>query len=78
MVMSGTLTSYGLDGPACEAVEVPAGKAYFVPPHPHHAHLALNRGTAPLELTLIYFNVPPGQPSRSDAEAPAECPSELR
>jgi quercetin dioxygenase-like cupin family protein len=78
MVMSGTLTNYGLDGPACEGLDVPAGKAYFVPPHAHHAHLAVNRGNEPLELTVIYFNVPPGEPGRTDAEAPAECPANLR
>ncbi len=78
MVMSGTLTNYGLDGAACESVDVPAGQAYFVPPHAHHPHLALNKGTEPLELTVVYFNVPPGEPSRIDAEAPAECPADLR
>ncbi|HEY3239474.1 MAG TPA: cupin domain-containing protein [Acidimicrobiia bacterium] len=78
MVMSGTMTNYGLDGAACESVDVPAGQAYFVPPHAHHAHLALNKGSEPLELTVVYFNVPPGQPSRTDADAPAECPADLR
>ncbi len=78
LVMSGTLTNYGLDGGACEAVEVPAGQAYFAPPHAHHPHLALNKGSEPLELTVVYFNVPPGEPSRYDAEAPAECPADLR
>lgn len=78
MVMSGTMTTYGLDGAACEAVTVPAGGAYFVPPRAHHPHLVLNQGTEPLELTLVYFNVPKGEPSRLDAEAPAECPADLR
>jgi quercetin dioxygenase-like cupin family protein len=78
LVMSGTLTNYGLDGPACQGVEVPAGQAYFAPPHAHHPHLVVNRGKEPLEVTVIYFNVPPGEPSRTDAEAPAECPADLR
>lgn len=78
MVMSGTLTNYGLNGPPCDPVTVPAGQAYFVPPMAHHPHLALNEGAEPLELTVVYFNVPPGQPSRLDAEPPAECPAELR
>jgi mannose-6-phosphate isomerase-like protein (cupin superfamily) len=78
LVMSGTLTNYGLDGPPCEPVDVTAGNAYFVPVHPHHAHLGLNRGSEPLELTAVYFNVPKGEPSRLDAEAPAECPADLR
>ncbi len=78
LVMSGTMTTYGLDGPACEGVVVEVGNAYSVPPHPHHPHLVLNQGTAPLELTTVYFNVPKGEPSRLDAEAPAECPADLR
>jgi mannose-6-phosphate isomerase-like protein (cupin superfamily) len=78
MVVSGTMTTYGLDAPACEPITVPAGEAYFVPPHARHPHLAANHGSEPLELLSLYFNVPKGQSSRIDAEAPAECPSELR
>jgi mannose-6-phosphate isomerase-like protein (cupin superfamily) len=78
IVMSGTMTTYGLSGLACEPVTVPAGQAYFVPPHGQHAHLVLNKGSEPLELTSLYFNVPEGESSRTDAEAPAECPADLR
>ena len=78
MVDSGTLTNYGLDGAACEPVTIEAGQAAFVPPHPHHPHLGRNEGTEPLEITVTYFNVPPGEPSRADAEPPAECPPDLR
>ena len=78
MVVSGTMTTYGLDAPACEPTTVPAGEAYFVPPHAKHPHLVLNNSSEPLELLSLYFNVPKGQPSRIDAEAPAECPTELR
>ncbi|MGH9037407.1 MAG: cupin domain-containing protein [Acidimicrobiia bacterium] len=78
MVMSGTMTTYGLDGPPCEPVVIEAGNAYFVPMHPHHAHLVLNKGAEQLELTSVYFNVPKGEPSRLEAEAPAECPADLR
>lgn len=78
MVVSGTMTTYGLDGPACEAITVPAGQAYFVPPNAHHPHLVLNKGAEPLKLVSLYFNVPKGASSRIDAEAPAECPAELR
>jgi hypothetical protein len=77
IVDKGTLANYGLDGPACEAVITEAGQAYFVPPHAHHAHLGRNHGTERLEVTVYYFNVPPGQPSRIDAERPAECPADL-
>lgn len=78
MVMSGTMTTYGLDGPACEPTMVSAGEGYFVPARPHHPHLVLNQGAEPLELLSLYFNVPEGEPSRLDAEGPAECPAELR
>jgi mannose-6-phosphate isomerase-like protein (cupin superfamily) len=78
MVMSGTMTTYGLDGAACEPVTIPAGQALFVPPHAHHPHLVLNKGSEPLELTSLYFNVPKGDSSRTDADAPKECPSDLR
>ena len=78
LVMSGTMTTYGLDGAPCDGVVVEAGNAAFVPVHPHHPHLVLNKGAEPLELTSVYFNVPKGEPSRLDAEAPAECPADLR
>lgn len=78
IVDSGALTNYGLDGGACEGVTVPAGEAAFVPPHPDHAHLGRNEGTEPLEITVMYFNVPPGGSSRADAEPPPECPADLR
>jgi mannose-6-phosphate isomerase-like protein (cupin superfamily) len=78
IVMSGTMTTYGLNGSACESVTVPAGEAYFVPPHAHHPHLVLNKGSEPLELTSLYFNVPKGESSRADAKAPTECPADLR
>jgi hypothetical protein len=74
MVNSGTLTNYGLDGPPCTPVDVAAGHAYFVPPHAHHAHLAKNNGSQPVDLTVVYFNVPPGAATRIDANAPPECP----
>ncbi len=77
MVDKGVLSNYGLDGPACGAVDIPAGQAYFVPPHAHHPHLAQNHTAETVELTVYYFNVPPGTPSRLDAERPAECPADL-
>lgn len=77
IVDKGILSNYGLNGPACEAIETKAGQAYFVPPHAHHAHLGRNNGTETVELTIYYFNVPPGQPTRIDEERPKECPADL-
>jgi quercetin dioxygenase-like cupin family protein len=77
IVDKGTLTNYGLNGPACEAVITKAGQAYFVPPHAHHPHLGRNNGTEKLEVTVYYFNVPPGQSTRIDEERPKECPADL-
>jgi quercetin dioxygenase-like cupin family protein len=74
MVDQGTLSNYGLDGDPCTPVKISAGNAYFVSTHPHHAHLVKNDGTEPLELTVMYFNVPPGEATRIDQPAPAECP----
>ena len=71
---SGTFSNYGLDGDPCHPVTVSAGQAYFVPAHPDHAHLAKNETAEPVELTVIYFNVPSGDPTRLEAEAPADCP----
>lgn len=77
-VDKGVLSNYGLDGAPCTAVTVKAGEGYFVSAHPHHPHLGRNEGSEPLELTVTYFNVPAGQPTRIEAERPAECPEELQ
>jgi oxalate decarboxylase/phosphoglucose isomerase-like protein (cupin superfamily) len=76
IVDKGTMTNFRLDGPACEAVVTKAGQACFVPPHAHHPHLVRNAGTEKLEITVYYFNVPPGQPSRIDQQRPKECPAD--
>lgn len=78
LVDKGTMSNYGLDGAPCDAVQVTAGQGYFVSEHPHHAHLARNEGTETLEITVTYFNVPPGESTRIDAERPAECPTTLK
>ena len=77
LVDKGTMSNYGLDGAACKAVRIDAGHGYFVSEHPHHAHLVRNDGTERLELTVMYFNVPRGEPTRIEAERPAECPDDL-
>jgi quercetin dioxygenase-like cupin family protein len=78
LVDKGTMSSYGLDGAACKAVQIAAGQGQFVSEHPHHAHLIRNDGTERLEFTVAYFNVPSGQATRIDAERPAECPDDLK
>lgn len=72
------MTNYGLDGAPCKPVKVMAGQGYYVSKHPHHAHFARNEGTEALEVTVTYFNVPAGEPTRIDAERPAECPDDLK
>ena len=78
LVDKGTMSSYGLDGAACKAVQIAAGQGQFVSEHPHHAHLIRNDGTERLEFTVAYFNVPPGAATRIDAERPTECPDDLK
>ena len=58
VVKSGTLTQYGLDGPACTAQTLVAGQAYIAPAHAHHPHLIRNDGTEPLEVIVTAFNTP--------------------
>lgn len=74
LVTSGTLTTYGLDGPACEPVEVGAGKALLFSAHAEHAHLVRNETTEPVTFTVLYFDLEPGQAGRAEAPAPATCP----
>ena len=78
LVDKGTMSSYGLDGAVCKPVQIGAGHGQFVSEHPHHAPLIRNEGTDRLEFTVLYFNVPPGQATRIDAERPTECPDDLK
>ncbi|HUR48141.1 MAG TPA: amidase family protein [Acidimicrobiales bacterium] len=77
IVNKGVLSNYGLNGPTCKATTISAGAAYFVPPHSHHGHLVRNEGKEPLELTVYWFNVPPGAPTVIKAERPSACPADL-
>lgn len=74
LVNSGTLTTYGLDGPACESVPLGAGKALLFSPHADHAHMVRNESTEPVTITVLYFDLEPGQAGRADAPAPEGCP----
>lgn len=75
LVKSGTLTTFGLDRPPCVGVDIPTGGAYFEDDaaNAQWPHFVRNRGTDTVELVVTAFNVTPGQPARSDADAPAEC-----
>lgn len=77
IVNKGVLASYGLNGPTCKATTILAGAAAFVPSHPHHAHLVRNEAKEPLEMTIYYFNVPPGAPTLIKAGRPGACPGDL-
>lgn len=76
LVKSGTLTTYGLDRPPCVGVDFFTGKAYFEDDaaNAKWPHFVRNRSqTETLELVVTAFNVAPGEPARTVADAPAEC-----
>ncbi|HZE66426.1 MAG TPA: cupin domain-containing protein [Sporichthyaceae bacterium] len=75
IVNSGTLTTYGLDGEACTPVPMAAGKSLLFSAHAHHAHLVRNETTEPVTITVLYFDLDPGQAGRADSAAPAGCPA---
>lgn len=74
LVTTGTPTTYGLDGPACEPLPIGAGKSLLFSAHAHHAHLARNESTEPVTATVISFDLEPGQAGRTAAPAPEGCP----
>ncbi len=58
VVSSGTLTYFeGQAGQCIVAAEYSAGQAYS---HPGGLHLASNEGSDPVEITVVYFNLPHG------------------
>lgn len=73
LVNTGTLTTYGLDGPACDPVPVGAGKSLLFSAHAHHSHLVRNETAEPVTFTVLYFDLEPGQAGRTDAPAPEGC-----
>lgn len=73
LINTGTLTTYGLDGPACDRVRVGAGKALLFSAHADHAHLVRNETAEPVTFTGLYFDLEPGQAGRADAPAPEGC-----
>lgn len=73
LVTKGTLSTYGLNGPACKAVPLATGKALYFSQHARHTHLVRNEGAVPATLTVLYFDLAPGQIGRTEAPAPKGC-----
>lgn len=79
IINKGTATTYGLNGSMCEAKQVTAGNAIFVPPMARHQHLVRNEGTETIEATTYYWNVPPdAKGTATPADQPKECPADLK
>lgn len=76
LVKSGTLITYGLDRPPCVGEELPTGTAYFEDDaaNARWPHFVRNNGNVSTEIVVTAFNVPPGGPPRTEADAPPECP----
>jgi hypothetical protein len=70
-VMSGTMTFYESDDPACQPIVRTAGQGYL--DKGDHAHIARNETDAPAVNVVTYF-APPGVPLRIDKPAPGNCP----
>jgi hypothetical protein len=70
-VVSGFMTFYESDDPACRPLVLGAGQGYL--DVGDHAHIARNETDAVAE-TLVTYLVPPGAALRSDAEDPGNCP----
>lgn len=70
-VVSGTMTFYMSDDPACAPIVRTAGQGYLdVGEHPH---IARNESGAPAENIVVYL-APPGAALRIDAPDPGNCP----
>lgn len=70
-VVSGTMTFYMSDDPACRPMVRTAGQGYLdVGEHPH---IARNESGAPAENIVVYL-APPGAALRIDAPDPGNCP----
>lgn len=71
VIVSGTLTYYSGDDPACTPVTYPAGSTFMDPGN--HTHNARNEGS---EDVVVYatFMLPEGGAVRIDMPAPGNCP----
>lgn len=70
-VVSGTMTFYESDDPACTPIVRTAGQGYL--DVGEHAHIARNETAARAENVVTYF-APPGAALRIDQPNPGNCP----
>jgi hypothetical protein len=70
-VVSGTMTFYESDDPACTPIVRTAGQGYL--DVGDHAHIARNETAAPAQNIVTYF-APPGAALRIDKPNPGNCP----
>lgn len=70
-VVSGTMTFYESDDPACQPIVRTAGQGFL--DTGDHAHIARNESGAPAVNVVTYF-APPGAALRIDKPAPGNCP----
>lgn len=70
-VVSGTMTFYASDDPACTPIVRNAGEGYL--DLGERPHIARNESDAVAETLVTYF-APPGESLRIDADAPGNCP----
>jgi hypothetical protein len=70
-VMSGTMTFYESDDPACQPIVRTAGQGYL--DTGDHAHIARNETSAAATNVVTYF-APPGAALRIDRPSPGNCP----
>lgn len=70
-VISGRMTFYESDDPACRPLVLGAGQGFL--DVGDHAHIARNE-TEELAENLVTYFAPPGAALRSDADDPGNCP----
>lgn len=73
VVTRGVLTFRRSDGVTCVTEQVRAGQA-FVGAAAGELHAAHNEGTDATEFIVTLFDVPPGKPTRGEADPPLACP----
>jgi uncharacterized RmlC-like cupin family protein len=73
VIKSGTLTVYDGDDRSCTGKAYTAGQVYRDPGY-GHVHIGRNESsTTPLEIVVVYLDVPIAGGFRIDAEAPGNC-----
>lgn len=72
LVKSGEITYYREDVEGCLAGTFKAGEAFVGTPAPQ---MAINNGSEPAELLVLFFGIPHEGQVRGDTERPPSCPS---